>query len=99
MKILTRCALVMSNSSKSPAPVQPRTLRLPAGAAPRGVVARKSPSAIPAFWVIWASGRRGPRHRHPTQDSAMVEAQRLATLDPGRTFEVYGCLPAGSVTR
>ena len=88
----------MSNDSKSLLPAQSRTIRLPAGVAPRGVVKRTAPVSA-AFWVVWAEGRRGPRYRHPTQHAAMVEAQRLATLDPGRKFEVFGCVPAGSVTR
>lgn len=87
----------MQENSKPPSRPQPRTLRLPAGtAAPRGVVQRVAP---PEFWIIWADGRRGPRFRHPSKAAAMAEAERLASLDPGRRMDVYGCAPAGRVIR
>jgi hypothetical protein len=74
-------------------------LGLPPGTAPRGVVARTPPPAAAAFHVVWARGRRGPRYKHPTREAAMAEAQRLADLDHGRLFEVFACVPAGSVQR
>lgn len=79
-------------------PQRPK-LGLPAGAAPRGVVARTPPPAAAAFHIVWAVGRRGPRYRHPTREAAMAEADRLAALDHGRTFEVFACVAAGKVTR
>lgn len=80
-------------------PQRPSTLSLPAGAAPRGIVARKPAPAAAAFHVVWGQGRRGPRYRHATHAAALAEAERLASLDPGRRFDVFACVPAGSVKR
>lgn len=82
----------MTNSTRT-------KLGLPAGTAPRGVVTRRIPPPAAAFHVVWGQGRRGPRYRHGTREQAMAEAQRLAALDPGRRFDVFACVPAGSVKR
>lgn len=39
------------------------------------------------FWLVWnPAGHRPPTFRHPTPESAIVEAGRLAEANPGATF-------------
>lgn len=41
------------------------------------------------FWLVWnPQGLRPPSFRHPTADSAVAEAGRLAELNPGAAFFV-----------
>lgn len=45
------------------------------------------------FWLVWNPlGQRPPSFRHPTADSAVAEAGRLAELNPGQPFFVLGAL-------
>ena len=48
------------------------------------------------FWLVWNPKRSVPAIRHPTQESARVEAERLARIQPGDEFFV---LSAESVSR
>ena len=41
------------------------------------------------FWMVWGKGRRNPRQRHPTEATAIAEAERLAGLNRGVVFAVY----------
>lgn len=41
------------------------------------------------FWLVWSpTGARPPRFRHPTEQSAIAEAERLARAHPGQLFVV-----------
>lgn len=45
------------------------------------------------FWLVWnPQGQRPPSFRHPTADSAVAEAGRLAESNPGRPFFVLGAM-------
>lgn len=51
------------------------------------------------FWLVWREGNQSPKFKHPTEESARTEAERLATLHPGEVFHVLTsvatCRPAG----
>lgn len=40
------------------------------------------------FWFVWNPNGHAPRYRHPSEASAIKEAERLARENPGRTFIV-----------
>lgn len=40
------------------------------------------------FWFVWNENGRNPTYKHQTFDSAKIEAERLANLNPGQTFVV-----------
>lgn len=40
------------------------------------------------FWMVWNPQRHSPTYRHPTMDSAIAEAERLARMTPGEVFIV-----------
>ena len=40
------------------------------------------------FWMVWNPDSRPPCHKHPTQDAAQREAERLARIAPGSAFYV-----------
>lgn len=40
------------------------------------------------FWMVYGAGQGAPTHRHPTEDLARQEAQRLARTSPGIKFYV-----------
>lgn len=40
------------------------------------------------FWLIWCERGGSPTRKHPTRQSAMEEAERLARANPERTFHV-----------
>lgn len=40
----------------------------------------------PEFWFVWCEDGGAPRHKHPTEQSAKTEAERLARLNPGTKF-------------
>lgn len=45
------------------------------------------------FWLVWnPNGQRPPSFRHPTADSAVAEAGRLAESNPGEAFFVLGAM-------
>jgi hypothetical protein len=46
-----------------------------------------------AFWLVWSprSGRP-PKVRHPTEQAARGEAERLARMHPGRNYYVLACV-------
>jgi len=47
------------------------------------------PAKTVDFWLVWCpTGATPPRFRHPTQESAEREAERLAATHPGKTFFV-----------
>lgn len=42
------------------------------------------------FWLVWDPQGGAPTHQHPTLQLARGEAERLARMNPGRTFYVLG---------
>ena len=40
----------------------------------------------PPFWLVWAEDGHEPRRKHPDQQSAEREAERLARMNPGTSF-------------
>lgn len=40
------------------------------------------------FWFVWNEGGFAPRYRHESESSAMKEADRLASVNPGSTFVI-----------
>lgn len=40
------------------------------------------------FWMVWNIGNRAPTIKHPTEQSARTEAERLAKMNPGQQFAV-----------
>lgn len=41
------------------------------------------------FWIIWCpQGSKTPSHKHPTEELAIGEAERLARLHPDKEFFV-----------
>lgn len=40
------------------------------------------------FWVVWRPGGGGPTMRHPSEESAVKEAERLARKFPGEDLFV-----------
>ncbi len=38
------------------------------------------------FWMIWNEGNRAPTIKHPDEESARIEAERLVRLNPGQKF-------------
>ena len=48
-----------------------------------------TPHRQPPFWLVWSpNGDRPPSVRHPSEDAALQEANRLADAHPGREFYV-----------
>ena len=82
-----------SHDTPTGSALQRQKLSLPTGAKAR--VARPASSPPPVsntqFWCVWGVGRRSPRQRHGTKEAAIAEADRLATIHPGRLFIVYEC--------
>lgn len=48
----------------------------------------------PAFWFVWNPDGRSPVFRHPSCDSALSEAKRLARAFPGQTFIILESVKA-----
>jgi hypothetical protein len=44
------------------------------------------------FWLVWHENGDEPRRKHPTQQSAEAEAERLARSRPGQSFCVLAPL-------
>jgi|GEM_PF-3021623 len=44
------------------------------------------------FWLVWDEQRRTPTVKHLVEDSARVEAERLAKANPGHQFHVLQLL-------
>lgn len=42
----------------------------------------------PPYWLVWREGGGAPTYRHPNEDSALAEANRLAERFPGSPFVV-----------
>lgn len=41
------------------------------------------------FWLVWSpTGAKSPSFRHPSEHSAITEAERLARTAPGQQFYV-----------
>lgn len=40
------------------------------------------------FWLVWDPQGGAPTYQHPTFPQARSEAERLARMNPGRTFFV-----------
>lgn len=40
------------------------------------------------FWMVWNPQGHAPTYRHPSQEAAAKEAERLARLNPGHRFHV-----------
>lgn len=40
------------------------------------------------FWLVWNPTGKNPSYRHPSEASAITEAERLARENPGNTFVV-----------
>jgi hypothetical protein len=43
------------------------------------------------FFIIWAFTRSRPRQRQATREAAIIEAERLAAINPGVPYRVYRC--------
>lgn len=41
-----------------------------------------------SFWMVWNPQGNQPAYQHPTRDSAIAEAERLARKCPGHQFYV-----------
>jgi len=41
-----------------------------------------------AFWMVWNANGGKPTFKHPTEESARLEAERLARLNRGQVFIV-----------
>lgn len=41
-----------------------------------------------AFWMVWCPTGRPPMVRHMSESSAVIEAERLARMNPGSEFYV-----------
>lgn len=44
------------------------------------------------FWFVWNPQGNAPTYRHPSEQSAVDEAERLARLNPGHKFVVLEAL-------
>ena len=40
------------------------------------------------FWMVWNPNRKQPTYRHETEAAAVIEAERLARLNPSEDFFV-----------
>lgn len=40
------------------------------------------------YWLVWREGGHAPVHRHPSEASARIEAERLARCHRGQRFVV-----------
>jgi glutathione S-transferase len=49
------------------------------------------------FWLVWNPNGRSPTFRHPSEQNAVTEAERLARLNPGETFIVLESVSARRV--
>ncbi len=49
------------------------------------------------FYVVWCPEHGLPRQRHDTRDRAVIEAKRLARMNPGSTFIVMAAVSAVKV--
>ena len=49
------------------------------------------------FWLVWNPDGRSPTHKHPSESSAINEAERLARFNPGATFIVLESVCASRV--
>lgn len=45
----------------------------------------------PPFWLVWCEDGGTPQRKHPNRASADREAERLARLNPGKSFCVLPC--------
>lgn len=51
-----------------------------------------------AFWLVWSpTGATPPKFRHPSEQSAAEEAERLAITHPGQLFVVLESIAARRV--
>lgn len=55
-------------------------------------------SEIKAFWFVWNVHGGAPRFQHQSESSAIIEAERLARMNPGQTFVVLQSVCARVVT-
>ena len=46
------------------------------------------------FWMVWCPDGFPPSYKHPTVDSAIVEAERLARANRGKSFVVLQAIYA-----
>lgn len=44
------------------------------------------------FWLVWNPAGNSPRYKHPSEESAEREAERLAALNPSDSFYVLEAL-------
>lgn len=51
------------------------------------------------FWLVWREGNQWPKIKHPSEEPARAEAERLAGQHPGELFHVMKsvatCRPVG----
>jgi len=48
-----------------------------------------APLDAAAFHFVWVEGRRAPRHRHATEESARRELDRLREALPGQQVHMF----------
>jgi hypothetical protein len=48
----------------------------------------------PTFWMCHRSGSKGPKKRHETLAAAAIEADRLATANPGTRIYILEAIGA-----
>ena len=46
------------------------------------------PEHLNPFWVVWCEDGGTPVYKHWSVESAKAEAERLANLNPGKTFVI-----------
>jgi hypothetical protein len=40
------------------------------------------------YWAVWRVGSRFPKVKHPDEETALIEASRLAEQHPGKSYVV-----------
>jgi len=51
------------------------------------------------YYYIYSPTKEAPTRRHLTEESAIIEAERLATNNPGINFEILKCIAISCVRK